>query len=534
VTKTANDKWPLFLYYAEIAGFAITIAALPLSNFLMSVGTFWLCGAWLLQVLTDIFSKRSLQERFSRFRKNRAAQLLMGVYFLVLLGLFFTSSMDHAQWDLRMKLPLLILPIVITTLDPLSEYWRRVLKGIFLLSLTFAVLWCLIIYWGLHGESYRDVRNISVFISHVRFSLLIVLGICIAFHETWNKPAGPVFSILITVFFLYFLYVLQSMTGFAALGCVIFYTLVRSILRAKKKTVRVGALSLLVTLPLVVLSYLKHSSTAYFNAPPVDWNTLETTTPHGEAYEHNAHYPLIENGHYVMNYIAWGELYSGWMSRSMVHPDSTDGKGNMLKGTLIRYLASKGLRKDLDGIAALSDEDVRAIESGIPTMQEKRKNGINRRIDNILFEYSNYKAGGSPNGHSVIQRLEFWRAATGIIREHPFTGVGTGDVKTAFAEQYEKMNSRLDTQHRLRAHNQYLTMWVTYGILGFVFFLAVVLYPLMNGGIRNPLLAVFILIAALSFLTEDTLESQAGVMFFAFFYLFFTMKGPEPAEPPQA
>jgi len=34
-------------------------------------------------------------------------------------------------------------------------------------------------------------------------------------------------------------------------------------------------------------------------------------------------------------------------------------------------------------------------------------------------------------------------------------------------------------------------------------------------------IVVFLIIAILSMLTEDTIESQAGVTFFAFFYSFF-------------
>jgi O-antigen ligase len=191
---------------------------------------------------------------------------------------------------------------------------------------------------------------------------------------------------------------------------------------------------------------------------------------------------------------------------------------------LIRYLASKGLYKDADGIAALSDDDVRAIEAGMTTAHEHSRTGISKRLNRIFFEYANYKAGGTPNGHSVFQRLEFWRAALHIIGENPWAGVGTGDTKIAFASAYEKMNSSLDPQFQLRAHNQYLTMWLTYGIAGLLLFLSVLLAGWKKPGNRRPLLRVFIIICAMSFLSEDTLESQAGVMFFVMFLLLFSLK----------
>jgi O-antigen ligase len=147
-----------------------------------------------------------------------------------------------------------------------------------------------------------------------------------------------------------------------------------------------------------------------------------------------------------------------------------------------------------------------------------------KRLDKIMFEYANYKAGGTPNGHSVFQRLEFWRAAWFIICGQPLSGVGTGDVKSAFADAYDQIDSKLDPQFRLRAHNQYLTMWLTYGIVGLLAFIYVLFSGWKKPGNKRPLLRIFILISALSFLSEDTLESQAGVMFFVMFALLFNLK----------
>jgi O-antigen ligase len=225
-----------------------------------------------------------------------------------------------------------------------------------------------------------------------------------------------------------------------------------------------------------------------------------------------------------MTYVAKNELYEAWNSRSDLHPDSLDGRGHLLSGTLIRYLASKGLRKDADGVVALTSEDIRAIESGIPNCIEPQQLGLQRRLNRIFFEWSNYRAGGDPNGHSVMQRLEFWKTGWWIASNNVWTGVGTGDVKDAFKDAYTINNSPLDEAYRLRAHNQYLTMWIAFGLFGFCAFLMVTFLPLLNGGMRNPLAVIIVLLVALSFLTEDTLESQAGVMFMAFFYVLFTAK----------
>jgi len=95
-------------------------------------------------------------------------------------------------------------------------------------------------------------------------------------------------------------------------------------------------------------------------------------------------------------------------------------------------------------------------------------------------------------------------------------------VPDAFESTYDEIDSPLDERWRLRAHNQYLTMAVAFGAVGFAFFVYCFFYPLSRKKYRNDFLYVtFFLISAVSFLNEDTLETQAGITFFTFFSCFF-------------
>ncbi len=518
-----SDQWNSIIKMLKFIGFALLVAALPLSNFFMSFASFWLVGVWILEVITDLRTGKKFKQRFTRFRENKNALLLTSLYLLPLIGLLWTSDFGYATWDLRMKLPILFMPFLLTTLNPITDREYRSLLGIYILSLSFAVIWCLMIYWQINPRPFEDVREISVFISHVRFSLLIVLGLCIVWVEAWGKPYGVALCMMLSACFLYFLYVIASMTGVIVLGCIVLWALVVQLRRAKKMWVKISFGLLLLGIPSWTCLYFYMSYHRYFDVAELNWNSLEKTSALGEVYEHTPQYKGVENGHYVMTHIAWSELYRGWLERSNIYPDSLDARGHILKGTLIRYMASKGLRKDLEGIHQLTDDDIRAIEGGSPVFNEDKKNGLSRRLDNIFFELSNFRAGGSPNGHSVFQRFEFWKTSAAIIHDHFWIGVGTGDVKRTFVETYEAYSSPLDKEHRLRAHNQYLTIWLSYGVVGFIWFLIIVFWPLkMHPG--NLLLTAFTIIVAMSFLTEDTLESQAGVTFFTFFYLFFTLK----------
>ncbi len=516
--------WNIVLRYLQWIGLAIVVVGLPFSNFLMSFGMLWLAGVLVCMITTDLLSGISIRPRWQRFTGNSNAIALTVLFALPVLGLLWTSDFNYAAWDLRMKLPILALPILLSMLEPLTQGQFRALIGLFIVAVISAVMWCLQVYWTSGPDIENDVRKISVFISHVRFSLLIALALGLLVRFAHGSAQGRLLIALVSIPSLYFIYVIGSVTGVIVLVALAMWMGVRLIITLQNKWIKVGLALAMVTALALTSSAIYRAYDSYFHVEPIAWNSLDQTTSRGELYQHHANYPFVEDGHYVMTYVAWGELYDAWFTRSLIHPDSLDARGHVLKGTLIRYLASKGLRKDADGIAALSNDDVKAIEQGIPTINDGKKHGLEKRLDRIFFEWSNYRAGGDPNGHSVTQRWEFWKTGWTIVLAHPWFGVGTGDVKASFHQAYIDNHSPLQAEFRLRAHNQYLTMWISYGIAGLVAFLIVLCWPLFHGYRHDVVMQMFLLLASLSFLTEDTLESQAGVMFFAFFYTLFTSK----------
>jgi O-antigen ligase len=119
-------------------------------------------------------------------------------------------------------------------------------------------------------------------------------------------------------------------------------------------------------------------------------------------------------------------------------------------------------------------------------------------------------------------RLEFWRTAIYIIKQNSIIGVGTGDIKNSFYVAYNETNSKLTKEWRLRCHNQYLAITVAFGIVGLAIFLFYLLYPIITLNKKlHYLYWPFILIILFSFITEDTLENQTGLTFFALFNTLF-------------
>jgi O-antigen ligase len=202
--------------------------------------------------------------------------------------------------------------------------------------------------------------------------------------------------------------------------------------------------------------------------------------------------------------------------------------------TLITYLASKDLKKDANGVSQLTDPDIHNIENGINRYDYNKLPGLRAQIEDFVTAYQRYVNLHDPNSSSMIQRFEYWRTSLLIIKQHPLLGVGTGDLPMVFEEQYIAMKSDLAPQNRLRSHNQYLSITIGFGILGVAWFLWVMLYPaIKTRNFNNYFFVIFWIIFMVSTLTEDTIENQEGVTFFALFTAMMIL-GREKEEPAES
>ena len=105
-----------------------------------------------------------------------------------------------------------------------------------------------------------------------------------------------------------------------------------------------------------------------------------------------------------------------------------------------------------------------------------------------------------------------------IIKKNWLIGVGTGDIQNAFDQQYEKDNSVLISSNRLRSHNMYLTVFVTFGVIGLVIFMGFIFY-FFKQNFSSDRFFYFVVLAVIvtTFLIEDTIETQLGVSIVSFF-----------------
>jgi hypothetical protein len=283
----------------------------------------------------------------------------------------------------------------------------------------------------------------------------------------------------------------------------------------------------MVSFSIALGQYLIHTYDDYFIAKDV--KDLSIKTVKGNDY-YSMDSEAIENGYHIYWYICELELMESWNKRSKYKFSGKDLKNQNLKYTLIRFLNSKGYKKDAQGVNQLTLEEIAAVEKGIANVVYTQHFNPKARLYKLFWEYSVFKNEKNPSGHSLVQRLFFWKHGFNIVKQNPIIGVGTGDVPYAYEMEYIKSKSKLDENHRFRAHNQYLATLIGLGAIGLLWFLVVLFYPIIIlKKWNNYFYFVFALTILFSMLTEDTLETQAGATFYAFInsFLLFLYVGEE-------
>ncbi len=529
-------------------------ASIPLSKFTMSITEFMLLGLWLwsgfsfsvgyrfyklggaftgtIHLLAYIFSLayNNLIDKFAAFFRNKPALIFTLIYVAHIVGLLYTADFNYALKDLRVKLPLILLPVVISTMEKLNSKRFNLLLIIYSMAVLVSTLISAFIYLT---NQYVDIRAISPLISPIRLSLNVSFAffvmIYFIFHETKFRTWQTISFITMALWFLSFLFLLESVTSIVIVILVgvvyLFLLLFNNILLWQ----RITLLLIAIILPMLFLWHINNIVVEATTAPKINYSNLDRFTKLGNPYTHDTTYFQIEDGKRVGLYICDKEMKSEWNKRSNIKYETVTPDGQVIRTTLIRYLTSKNLRKDAEGINELTDEDVLMIEKGLANYNYVHSPGLRTRILKIIKGYEVFQLTGNPSGSSVMQRIEYLKASINIIRDDFLFGVGTGDLEDAFNKQFNDMNSALEYRYRYHAHNQFLGIFVVLGLAGFIIFVIGLFYPaIVLSGFKDYYFGTFFMIMIISMFSDDTLETQAGVTLFAFFYsllLFGRRKG---------
>lgn len=473
LNRFLHPKSHEFTHYLVLAFFVIGIAC---SKALMSIGIF--LG------LLNLILEGKFNEYWKSLKYSKSFWLISGLFFLHAIALFWTSNLTEGLDDLRMKTTLVTVPLIVFSKPDFVVQKRRSLMILLILVVSLISLINVFAYFQVFGHrEYLDMRQLSLFGSHIRFSLLVAFSIGVSlFYYVESRKKYFLIAIIFLVFYTIFS---QVFSGLVALLIVLMSL---GLFYLKNKRLK------LLGYATIFIVFFSVSAIVVYILQPLETKELAVNI---------------------------NQLAEEWNKKSKLNFNGRDKKEQPLYSTIIRYLHSKDLSADSIGFSKLSEKDIREIENGTADVHEKIP-GFIGKLNEVRFQLHQTN---DPNGSTIRQRIEFWKTGLEIIQENWLLGLGTGDIKFEFQKKYQENNSKLLPQNRLEAHNTFLTFFITFGIIGLLYFL----YFLYSGVFQlyasnNIIGLLFLLIMISSFMTEDTLETQMGITIFSFLFSILSIR----------
>jgi hypothetical protein len=460
-----HPKSHYYIHFLALSLFAVGIVC---SKAFMSMGIF--LG------LLNLVLEADFKGIWSNLKSNRTFWLISGLFFLHVLGLIWTQNLIEGFDDLRMKTSLVTVPLIVFAKAQASWNLKGKILTLLLATICFISAINILTYFQIFGyREYTDMRQLSLFGSHIRFSLLIAFGIALSLFY-FDKSKKYSFLVIVT-YLIFYTIVSQVLSGFVA---VLVVFIAYGFFKLRQNQLKWFAWTVLSFVGLILIS-----TSIYLLVPPK-----------------KSQLPVNET-----------QLVTCWKKASKFDYFGKDKKNQPVSSTLIRYMHSKQLPADSSGFKQLTSEDVKEVEKGTADINEKAPAFIGK-LNEARFQIH---CANNPNGSTIRQRLEYWKTGLLLIKENFLLGVGTGDIKDEYKKKYEQTNSLLLPENRLEAHNTFLTFFITFGIIGFLYFTYVILHCTREIYNRLDFLGIaFMVILTSSFLIEDTLETQMGITIFSF------------------
>ena len=412
-----------------------------------------------------------------------------------------------------------------------SSLSKRELKTVvitFFVGLLISTIWVYLVCIGCAPtkKNTGTIRDASVFMSHIRYSILLSFSILFLIYLSLKANLNKVLSGVLLVWLLFLLFKLATLTAIcglfvAILFCLPFLQKNNTLTNNKQFT------ALILVFFMGAITYLSFIVYDFYQVKNEKRSSKKESIK-GEKYLNDLNDHTTENGYYLWENIAPIELEKAWNKRSNLLFRGLDHKGQMLKATIYRFLTSKGLDKDSAGLSQLSNKEIALIESGETTFIQY--NNIEKRIRSFLYERENSKKSKDPNNQTTNQRLEFWKVGMSILAENLVFGYGPGGVKKEYKKYYQKSATPLAPKNQLLAHNQFITQAINLGILGFSIWGTILIYSFLK--IKIEIRMVFFTYATLMFfalMSDDMLEVQAGVTIFSLIGTILVFYEPQPS-----
>jgi len=362
-----------YVLIGALSGLAV---GLPFSKAILSISGLVLAVNFLIE--------GQFNAKLTQLKQTTWAQLWLGVFMLHVIGLLWTTDFAYAADDIRTKLPLLLLPVVIGSTRINEREWRIILhlfiSAVFLASV---INWYVFVHDGMDDD--LELRNLSLFTSHIRFALMIIIALILSATQLQNSKKKAKFIYLFLIgWFIYYTWFSQVLSGYVSFGLILIAASIYWLGKHLRSRYKPFAAIFLAVVGSGLLGYI-----FWTIQPPVqqeiDRETVVWYTENGNPYTHEHENGLTENGYYIYSYLSMEEIKREWNKVSKIDFDSTDAKGDPLYGTLIRYMTSQGLRKDSADFQKLTPKDIHYVEQGIASVVYLR-GGMRGRLARISMD----------------------------------------------------------------------------------------------------------------------------------------------------
>jgi len=488
------------------------------SRFLISVGFILLALSWAFE--------GQLKAKFNFVKENKIGFYIVLLLLFHIIGLIYTDNMREGLNDVRIKSFLFII-VAYGSGTRLSDKNRDVVFYIYVLSALLASFISSLNFYVINESAgIEDLGGMSLVGGNLFQAIMIVFAISLLCYFLYHSKEKKyrLFYFIVIVWFVFYLFLLNSLTGYVLLFFLLVYNFIYCFFKMEKSganlKIVVGFLSVLIIAGVYVGSVIND----FYRVDDENFSKLPETTVNGNKYFHDTISKQKENGHLINLNICINELHKEWNARSGFDYAGLDKKQQQLAQTLIRYLSSKKLSKDSVGVWTLQDKDIKLIEAGYANYLYADKYSLRARLYLILWQLEKYFNQNFADRQTISQRLVYMKVAGKIIEDNFWLGVSPGDVLDKSKEYTVLLNAGIGEDYTSRVHNQFLLEFVGLGVFGFIGFIVLMFYPyLQNKMWRNYLFTSFYLIVFLGFFADVLIEVQLGIAFFAFFYslLFF-------------
>ena len=506
-------NWKENLYIFCLALFLI---ALPTSIALISITSVALLIVWLLT--------GDYKTKWQRLIHNKSALLLMSIPLLYLIGLCFTQNFTVGIQEFNKSIYWFIFAFVLGSSAPISHKNTRRLLGIYIVTVSIAAGVAVLKLMFLDTIFFFDFRQVT-WIDHIPFSYQIAFTVWLIFYFIYDEKFSWIqksLLLLLNIFLIIALFSLKSFTGYLYFGVMSVTAMIILIFKTKNKILKYIYLGLAIFILVFPVLYVYQCVQKFYNTTEYNVADIEKYTAQGHLYRHDFQDKTKENGNYVKLFICEEELKPLWNEHCSKQYESITSDGYPLRSVIIRYMTSKGLTKDAEGFAQLTQQDIINIENEIPNyIFAENKLSVYPRVYAVIWEMDQYRIGQNPNQKTLAQRIDLAMLALRMVKNHFWMGIGLGNNAKAYEEVIIQSEAKLSFPDTGSSHNQYLNYMIRFGILGTLYILGVLIYVFFKGRKNNSfLLTLFFVSMLFANFGDANWETFVGLNYFVFFFCF--------------